>query len=241
MNNKLHAFAGLAMVIIGAALTVSCNRIEHSAGNADEVPERATDSSRPSGRYMPRSKSDEPTVERATDPKVSAYLCSPADSDCRVQGNPFAASSPSEAAWLMAHGYPTKERYDRLARMSLEQLHSEAASGDRSAAVFYAQKVALIPEGFYDGMGMLHDEAVAGNLFAYYGLSEVYRNSTEHKDLVASAAYLRVAYLLGDWKSTNRIGQLGLSSVELAVADERAASLKITFSGNVEPSPRPLE
>lgn len=82
---------------------------------------------------------------------------------------------------------------------------------------------------------------MAGNLYAYYGLSDVYVSDTANKNLVDSLAYLRLAYLLGDAKASAVIASRGLSSVENVVADERAASLHKTFSKYQRPSPRPLE
>ncbi len=125
--------------------------------------------------------------------------------------------------------------------MSLDQLQSEAKSGNRSAAVLYAKKLAMNPSQFSKGVLILQDEAASGNLYAYYGLSELYWKSPEHKSLVDSAAYLRVAYLLGDWKASDQIAKLQLPQAELAAADKRAASLLNTFSGGLEPSRRPLE
>lgn len=243
-NIKSSLSIGLSALVLGVVLLASCSKDEVTPEAAKSPSEKAGSPSNvvaEAGGSTVQPKNAPVTRVEPSDPKIEAYLCNPADSQCRVTGDPFAANSKEEAAWLATHGYPTKARYERLTAMSLAQLQAEAAKGDRSAAVLYAQKTALVPQGFYDGVGMLHDEAVSGNLFAYYGLSDVYWNSAEHRDLVASAAYLRLAYLLGDWKVTNKIGQLGLSPLELAVADERAASLRKTFSGGIDPSPRPTE
>ncbi|WNH53870.1 hypothetical protein [Stenotrophomonas oahuensis] len=146
-----------------------------------------------------------------------------------------------EARWLVEHGYPTKDEQQRLKALTLSQVKAEADAGSPSAKVVYASKLSLEPGKFHSGALLLHDQAVAGNLYAYYGLSEAYWNSNDNRNLVDSAAYLRVAYLLGDSRAGDQIGTLKLSQAELAVADQRAASLLNTFAGGLQTSRRPLE
>jgi len=244
MKKHSFLFFGLCTFFTSTTLLTSCNKDADVTAQANGLSDDAaaasarTSVARDVGADTRRNPL---SAVHATGVEIDAYLCSPADLGCNVTADPFTARSKEEATWLAAHGYPSKAKYQAMMAKSLEQLQAEAAKGDRSAAVVYAQKIALVPNGFYDGVGMLHDQAVSGNLFAYYGLSDVYWNSAEHKDLVGSAAYLRVAYLLGDWKVTNKIGQLDLSPVEFAAADERAAKLRETFSGDIDPSPRPIE
>ncbi|MBV6830536.1 hypothetical protein [Xanthomonas euvesicatoria] len=94
---------------------------------------------------------------------------------------------------------------------------------------------------FESGVATLRKAAATGNIYAYYGLSEAYNGDTPQKSLVESAAYLRLAYLLGDRKASAAIAQRGLSGIENVVADERAAALYQTFAKSPRPSPRPFE
>ncbi|MEA5125670.1 hypothetical protein [Xanthomonas floridensis] len=167
------------------------------------------------------------------------YLCPQGPNACRVSG-PLVANSDAEAQWLWMHGYPTEDELARLETLNLDQLKAESQAGNKAATVIYGKKTAVAGQ-FYKGIGILRRAAVAGNLYAYYGLSDVYISDTEHKNLVDSMAHLRLAYLLGDAKASAVIASRDLSSVENVVADERAASLHKTFSKYQRPSPRPLE
>ncbi len=171
---------------------------------------------------------------------LSKYICPAIDPKCRLTG-PLPASGSREALWLAQHGYPTNAERDRLNALSIADLETEASQGNRAAAVVKAKKLALEAGRFQEGTNLLFKQAQSGNLYAYYGLSEINWNSTTHRNLVDSAAYLRVAYLLGDYKASQSIASLGLSGAELVVADERAASLVNTLAGNAPPSPRPME
>lgn len=167
------------------------------------------------------------------------YLCPQGPNACRISG-PLVANSDAEAQWLWTHGYPTENELARLETLNLDQLKAESQAGNKAATVIYGKKTALTGP-FYKGIDILRRAAVAGNLYAYYGLSDVYASDSNNKNLVDSLAYLRLAYLLGDAKASAVIAARGLSSVENVVADERAASLHKTFSNYQRASPRPLE
>lgn len=150
------------------------------------------------------------------------------------------ASSQAEAHWLIAHGYPSPAEHARLSRMDLAQLQARSLAGNPAATVLYGSKTALSGR-FESGVAILRKAAATGNLYAYSGLSEAYNGDTPQKNLVESAAYLRLAYLLGDRKASAAIAQRGLSDIENVVADERAAVLYQTVAKSAKPSPRPFE
>nr|WP_115047259.1 hypothetical protein [Xanthomonas arboricola] len=167
------------------------------------------------------------------------YLCPQGPGACKASG-PLVADSEAEAQWLLTHGYPTERERARLDTLHLDQLSAASQAGNQAATVVYGVRTAAAGR-FSTGIGILRRAALAGNLYAYYGLSEVYASDTQHKNLVDSLAYLRLAYLVGDGKASRAIAAKGLSGVENAVADERAAALYKTFSNYQRPSPRPLE
>lgn len=192
-------------------------------GNAAALPpDQAANSNRPSAGQQARR-----------------YLCPQGPNACPA-GGPLIANSDAEAQWLLRHGYPTEHELARLETLTLDQLKAESQAGNQAATVIYGKNTALAGR-FYQGIDILRRAAVAGNLYAYYGLSDVYASDTANKNLVDSLAYLRLAYLLGDAKASAVIASRGLSSIENVVADERAASLHKTFSKDQRPSPRPLE
>ncbi|QTK47762.1 hypothetical protein [Xanthomonas euvesicatoria] len=170
---------------------------------------------------------------------TAPYLCHPGSDTC-VAGSPLLASSQTEARWLIAHGYPSPAEHARLSKLDLAQLQAESQAGNPAATVFYGSRTARSGR-FESGVAILRKAAATGNIYAYYGLSEAYNGDTPQKNLVESAAYLRLAYLLGDRKASAAIAQRGLSGIENVVADERAAVLYQTFAKSSRPSPRPFE
>lgn len=142
---------------------------------------------------------------------------------------------------MLSHGYPTEAELGRLEAMGLAQLKAQAQAGNKPAAVIYGKKTAIEGGRFFDGLGILRDAATSGNLHAYYALSDIYGAETKEKNLIDSAAYLRLAYLLGDGKASAGTALQGLGGIERVAADERVASLYRTFATSRMPSPRPLE
>ncbi|QDI04975.1 hypothetical protein [Xanthomonas cerealis] len=182
----------------------------------------------------------ERTQASAQHQDASQYLCQGDADACKVRG-PLVADSEAEAQWLLAHGYPTQAELARLEPMSLVQLKAQAQAGNKPAAVLYGKKTAIEGGRFQEGLGILRQAATAGNLYAYYGLSAVYGAETKNKNLIESAAYLRLAYLLGDAQASAGTVLHGLSAVERVAADERAALLYRTVATYRSASPRPIE
>lgn len=97
--------------------------------------------------------------------------------------------------------------------MDLAQLQAQSLAGNPAATVLYGSKTALSGR-FESGVAILRKAAATGNLYAYSGLSEAYNGDTPQKNLVESAAYLRLAYLLGDRKASAAIARRDLSDIE---------------------------
>jgi hypothetical protein len=234
--------ASLTCVLASVLLISACSDDSSRKPAVEVDPVAAAEQAGRSDTPPAPASAPAPTATaEASNQKLQAYVCSEADPRCRASTDPLKARSVDEARWLVAHGYPTREEEDRLKASSLDQLKAEADAGNPSAKVVYASKLALLPGKYHEGYLLMHDQAVSGNLYAYYGVSEVMLNNKEHGGLVDSAAYLRVAYLLGDWRAADKMAALGLPQPEMMAADRRAASLLNTFSGGLEPSRRPLE
>lgn len=166
---------------------------------------------------------------------LQAYLCS---MDCRDAGL-LDARSPNEASWLFNHGYPSTSEKARLDVMSREDLKREVDSGNRAAAVELGRRVAL-EENTLDGKILLRKQAQEGNIYAYYGLADVSAKASP-PSLVDTAAYLRMAFMLGDDRAAQEIARMRLTSAELVAADKRASHLYSGYAGEQLRDPRPQE
>ena len=164
---------------------------------------------------------------------VAQRLCT---GDCRDAG-PLQARSQEEAEWLIRHQYPSQAELERLGSESLDVLQQKASVGDSTAAAVLGKRIAL-EKNFMDGQVMLRNQVLSGNLYALYAISESYRES-KVPNAVDGAAYLRLAYIMGDHKAATEIAKMGLSSAELAAADRRASLLYKGFAGDQVPDPRP--
>jgi TPR repeat protein len=144
---------------------------------------------------------------------------------------------------MKQHGYPTKDEQDRLARLSETELELEAKQGKLTAMTELGSR--MIDRNDADGTKWLRMARDRGSIYAYYEVSKREMNRTLGHGLVESGAFLRVAYLLGDYKAATALYQFaskeGLSIGELELIDRRAASLYITYAKNRQPVPRPFE
>lgn len=166
---------------------------------------------------------------------LSAYICR---NDCFTTG-PLEAKSEAEAAWMAKHKYPTQKEIDRLGAMSLSELEHEYKAGNPTAAVVLGKKISL-ERNFFEGQAILRDQTMSGNTYAFYAMSDSYLDKSQ-PNLVEGIAFLRIAYLLGDYKAAREIGNLGLTSVEVAAGDARALRLLNLFAAGQQPDPRPEE
>ncbi|OOW83253.1 hypothetical protein Xclt_11445 [Xanthomonas axonopodis pv. clitoriae] len=236
-------FASIALTALTAMAVSSCTNAPtptptpaHAASvAAPTIHARTTNDSAAS------NNTPQPSITRAapTHADTTPYLCQPGAYAC-IAGGPLLASSQAEAHWLIAHGYPSPAEHARLSKLDLAQLQAELQAGNPAATVLYGSRTARSSR-FESGVAILRKAAATGNIYAYYGLSEVYNGDTPQKNLVESAAYLRLAYLLGDRKASVAIAERGLSTIESIAADERAAVLYQTLAKSPRPSPRPFE
>nr|MBH1360439.1 hypothetical protein [Stenotrophomonas maltophilia] len=223
------------IILIGIALLIcSCgNPADHEQGSdqqagSDSVSEDLLNSP---GVGLPLQRA-EGLVDRA---KVETYLCG---MNCSEAG-PLEAGSPKEAAWLIKHGYPSAAEKFRLESLSRDALRQEVESGSLPGAVEYGRRLAL-EENMLDGKIVLREQAQSGNIFAYYGLAAVSANGSP-PSLVDTAAYLRMAYMLGDDRAALEIAKMRLTSAELVAADKRASHLFSGYAGEQLRDPRPQD
>ncbi|MGV1110407.1 hypothetical protein [Xanthomonas translucens] len=233
----------IVLMLVTIASLGACSKQEEvnppqqTSGNSDAASSASRSNAGEHAR--PNQHSDHITADRAVASRVTVedYLCKDGPR-CQSAGA-LVARTPEEAQWLMQHGYPTREESKRLESATLDQLKAEADAGSKPALIVYGKKLAIGPD-YAAGFSILQRVAQEGNLYAYYGLSEVYEKSNVNPSLVDSAAFLRVAYLLGDSKASSEIAAKGLSSVENVAIDERAAGLYKTFAKQRQPMPRPI-
>lgn len=231
----------LSMALLSGALA-ACGKAGKPAENSDTPASQTENSASASADHSTAVGGVQQTAKVAQPngmQDAKQYLCQGGGISCKASG-PLVANSDAEANWLLSNGYPTEAELARLDKLTLDQLKAESQAGNKAASVIYGKKTAVSGH-FQEGLGILRDAASAGNLYAYYGLSDIYAIDTKDKNLIDSVAYLRLAYLLGDGKASADIALRGLSSVENVAADERAASLYKTFSKYRRPSPRPVE
>lgn len=155
--------------------------------------------------------------------------------------SPLVASTPEELAWLRANGYPSLRELLALRRASSETLASEVGRGSRTAMVVLGARL-VGQRREREGLVLLVQATKAGSIYAYYEVSNAYLRSPRLANRIEAAAYMRVAYLLGDVKAAGelqrRFSELG--PVEQVFVDERASSLYRTFAGSRKPNPRPV-
>lgn len=170
------------------------------------------------------------------DPKV---LCGD-NYNCLIAST--TASSEKDYQWMLTHGYPTQEESDRLAKLSEAELEAEATNGSLTAMTALGAR--MIERGDKKGLSWYLRAADRGSIYAYHANSKAAMSITGFgSGLVESAAYLRVAYMLGDYKAVDALYQFaeakGLGIVEFRAIDLRAASLYQTYAKNRRPAPRP--
>lgn len=169
---------------------------------------------------------------------LTKRLCS---SGLKCEHEPLLASSIEEARWLQKFGYPSQEEVSQFSALSESQLERQAASGSLAALAVYGGRLTK-SNRLGDGLLALKQAADNGSIYAYYELSNAYATNSTLKNNIDAAAFLRVAYLLGDSKAATAIQMNfpGLGPVDNRAIDMRAASLYSTFANERPASPRPL-
>lgn len=220
------------------------------------------------GLYWINRRTDTPSPQQAqgreTTPPLDASADVMVDSPPPLQANasastvdpkqfcgrkPACADDPNipnnerELRWMQQHGYPTQEELDRLARLSEAELEEEAKRGSLSAMTELGSR--MVERGDNKGLSWYLQAANRGSIYAYYAESRAQMKRSVGGGLVESGAFLRVAYMLGDYKAATALYRFsqkeGLDLVELNAIDRRAASLYLTYAKSRQPTPRPLE
>ncbi|NUO77080.1 MAG: hypothetical protein HOQ32_13810 [Lysobacter sp.] len=142
------------------------------------------------------------------------------------ESQPTGASNAAEAQWLMRRGYPTAQQRSILERADPNQLMRLYRTGDRAAGSMAGSKL-LASGRVAEGLSVLSDVAMRGSPYAYYALGDFYAGASASRDPIEAAAYYRLAYLEGDWKSPVSIHTKlpALDPMQQMMADKRAINL----------------
>ena len=155
--------------------------------------------------------------------------------------DPFIPVSHEELTWMRAHGYPTLEESERLARLSEAELTAEARRGVLTAMTELGKR--MIARGDRNGLTWYLRASEQGSIYAYYLRSDVEMDRASGRGFIEAGAFLRVAYILGDHKAgttllrffeKNRLGMIEMNAI-----DRRANELYQTYAENRQPTPRP--
>ena len=180
----------------------------------------------PSAPDAVRYRVDDPVPmgdQAAAAQQLVDYRCQ-SQAECPYQDN--LASSEAEAEWLRKRGYPSPRQETALKAMPLSELEQRAKNGDLAAqAVLGSREIAAGHTN--QGMVLLHEASVKGSVYALHQFAEAYATDPRMKDISASMALYRLAYLQGDWKAPmslyRQFPQVGI--VELEMADKEALNL----------------
>ena len=159
--------------------------------------------------------------------------------DAACLRDPSTPRSAEDASWLKVHGYP-----DRNRRVELERLDEDALrrAGTRELAAMAVLAERLAAEGRRDeALKVWIAAAQRGSLHAYHGIAALVAADEARGGAREAAAYLRLAYLLGDHGAAQALyrQQPGLQGEALAQVDRRALALYASFAKFRVPFPRP--
>lgn len=179
---------------------------------------------------------------RAAEAAMARFGCDVESVACRSEDDANTAGGPKEALWLARHGYPSRadlESYPVLSNAELDEL----ANQDRAFAILRARR--QIEQGQVgEGLTALMYLARAGNSYALYEMSRAYREVEEIANFYDAAAYLRLAYMLGDRRAATELYTQFPDWVvpsSMRLIDSRAASLRITMLPKTATDPRPFD
>lgn len=164
-----------------------------------------------------KGRSDSPT---AVLPK---YACG---TGSRCEHAALRAENEEEARWLAGRGYPSADQLAQLESLSIAELMQNASAGDLVAAAVAGEQLIALGRT-QEGLIVLHQAATNGSVYADYVAAHAYLNDERLKDRIEGAAYLRRAFLQGDWKATAELYNSlpDISALEMAMADRRAVKL----------------
>ncbi|AAM40754.1 conserved hypothetical protein [Xanthomonas campestris pv. campestris str. ATCC 33913] len=184
MDGTMKAKVILSMALLSCALA-ACGKADKPAENSDS-PASQTGTSSPAKADHSAAVNGAQQTAKLQQPSgvqdAKQYLCQGGGSACKASG-PLVANSDAEAKWLLSNGYPTEAELARLDKLTLDQLKAESQAGNKAATVIYGKKTATSGH-FQEGLGILRNAASAGNLYSYYGLSDIYASETKDKNLI---------------------------------------------------------
>jgi hypothetical protein len=154
--------------------------------------------------------------------------------------SPATAHSAVDYSWLRRHGYPTREQTASFRTMAEPELKQRADAGDVTAMSALGARLIDSDRGD-EGLRRLIAAANGGSLFAYYGIADYVAARPDLGGHREAAAYLRLAYLLGDHHAAAALYRRfpELDRAQYAQIDRRATALYASFAKSRAPSPRP--
>jgi hypothetical protein len=207
MTAKRNAiFIFWALAIAAAFLIGRTSKDQNAAPQALSV-QTSTAVEHSSATTTPPSVQRPAEITVYTSPNVKAqllaeYRCQ--KSSCNM--SPFLAENENEALWLRQRGYPSEQQREEAKRLPTVELKSRSEKGDLIAASLYGER--LMEEGDWTKpYPLLLEAANKGSLYALYALSYRSLNHPKHPDYISARAYLRLAYLAGDYKATIQLTQ----------------------------------
>ena len=161
------------------------------------------------------------------------------DGDAECLRDTSTPRSAQDASWLKVHGYPDRSRRAELATLDEDALRR---AGARELAAMSVLAERLAAEGRRDeALKTWIAAAQRGSLHAYHGIAALVAADEARGGAREAAAYLRLAYLLGDHGAALALyrQQPGLQGEALAQVDRRALALYASFAKFRMPFPRP--
>lgn len=213
-----------------------------AAGCSKPVDDRASEAPKEAAPASEKETNATASVQAKASPESEwlaadlAYRCVGAACAFETLG----ARNKEEADWLRANGYPSSEQLKHFKGLSDDQLRLEADAGDLAAMVSFGERMAAAGDT-KTGTQYVHDAIRNGSIYGYYGMSSIFQNTPGLEDMIDSAAYLRVAYILGDTKASVEMHRRypDLGRIDQVHIDERAMSLYRTMAKSGQPNPRP--
>lgn len=155
--------------------------------------------------------------------------------------SPLQARTIEEAKWLERNGYPTLDQANLYYSSPDSIIVEDALQGSLAASAVLGKRKAMNgSEG--DGLLLLKETFDKGGLYSLYETSYVYSQHPQLRNVVESAAYLKLAYLLGDSVALDLISHRfpKLTPVESKLIDERASDLLDSYAKGQRRRPRPV-
>lgn len=239
MNRKVLT---IAFIVLFAG--IGFFYMKHRDADTARNPNAPTTSPSASGQISPEFGNEQSSASQTMSPAGKnldpRQFC---NRDPACADDPTIPNSENELRWMQQHGYPTREEIDRLAKLSEVELAEEVKRGNLTAMSELGTR--MVDRGDNNGLSLYLQAANSGSIYSYYAESNAQMKRSVGGGLVEAGAYLRLAYMLGDYKAATTLYRFvesqKLSIIEMNAIDRRAASLYITYAKNRQPTPRPFE